>query len=40
MASGVIHPNGGLADKPWGFREFAALDNNGNLITFAQDTRV
>jgi catechol 2,3-dioxygenase-like lactoylglutathione lyase family enzyme len=31
---GVIHPNGQLADKPWGTREFAVLDPDNNLLTF------
>ncbi|MDF9800409.1 catechol 2,3-dioxygenase-like lactoylglutathione lyase family enzyme [Catalinimonas alkaloidigena] len=33
---GVIHPNGKLEDKPWGRREFAILDADGNLIRFGQ----
>ena len=33
-AEGVVHPNGPLADKPYGLREFAILDLDGNLITF------
>ena len=35
-AQGVIHPNAPLRDQPWGSREFGVLDENGNLITFAQ----
>ncbi|MGV3637001.1 MAG: bleomycin resistance protein [Flavobacteriales bacterium] len=36
-AQGVtIHPNGALADKPWGQREFALLDPDHNLLTFGQ----
>jgi len=31
---GIIHPNGQLANKPWGTREFAVLDPCGNLVTF------
>ena len=31
---GVVHPNGPLADKSYGLREFAVLDGDGNLITF------
>ncbi len=34
---GVIHPNGTLEDKPYGMREFAILDNDGNLIRFGQE---
>lgn len=30
---GVVHPNALLADKPWGSREFGALDPDGNLIS-------
>lgn len=30
----LIHPNGKIANQPWGNREFAILDNNGNLIWF------
>jgi catechol 2,3-dioxygenase-like lactoylglutathione lyase family enzyme len=36
-AQGVIHPEGALADTPWNFREFAVLDADGNILTFAQD---
>ncbi|MEE2567018.1 bleomycin resistance protein [Hyphobacterium marinum] len=36
-AAGVVHPNGDLGDKPWGYREFAVLDPAGILITFGQD---
>ncbi len=32
--SGAMHPNGTLSDKPWGTRECAALDRDGNLLTF------
>jgi catechol 2,3-dioxygenase-like lactoylglutathione lyase family enzyme len=35
-AAGVLHPNGPLSDKPYGLREFAILDLDGNLITFFQ----
>ena len=33
----VIHPNGQLGDKPWGTREFAVLDEDGNMIKFGQN---
>lgn len=33
-ARGIVHPNGPLADKPYGLREFAVLDPDGNLVTF------
>jgi catechol 2,3-dioxygenase-like lactoylglutathione lyase family enzyme len=36
--SGVVHPNGQLQDQPWGYREFAVLDGDGNLITFGERT--
>ena len=32
----VIHPNGVLETKPWGWREFSVLDADGNLLTFAE----
>lgn len=36
-ARGIIHPNGALALKPWGVREFSILDPDGNLVTFQED---
>ena len=36
--AGVVHPNGPLTDQPWGIREFAVLDGDGNLITFGERT--
>lgn len=35
-ASGVVHPNGPLTEQPWGLREFAVLDADGNMIKFGQ----
>jgi hypothetical protein len=32
----AIHPNGNLATKPWGQREFSVLDPDNNLLTFGQ----
>ncbi|AEA43509.1 bleomycin resistance protein [Fluviicola taffensis] len=32
----AIHPNGHLATKPWGFREFSLFDPNNNLLIFSQ----
>jgi hypothetical protein len=32
----AIHPNGPLATKPWGQREFSILDPDHNLLTFGQ----
>lgn len=38
LARGVaIHPNGKLATKAWGQREFSLLDPDNNLLTFGQD---
>jgi catechol 2,3-dioxygenase-like lactoylglutathione lyase family enzyme len=34
LAAKVVHPNGTLGDKPYGLREFAVLDLDGNLVTF------
>ncbi|MEQ9299823.1 MAG: hypothetical protein RIF33_14715 [Cyclobacteriaceae bacterium] len=31
-----IHPNGKLAIKPWGQKEFSLLDPDTNLLTFGQ----
>ncbi len=32
--AGVIHPNGTLEEKPWGLKEFVALDMDGNGLFF------
>lgn len=32
----TIHPNGALATKPWGQKEFSMLDPDNNLLTFGQ----
>ncbi|WP_119080786.1 bleomycin resistance protein [Chitinophaga alhagiae] len=32
----AIHPNGQLAIKPWGQKEFSMLDPDSNLLTFGQ----
>lgn len=37
---GVVHPNGPLKDQPWGMREFAILDGDGNMIRFGQPSNV
>ncbi|MCY7375952.1 MAG: VOC family protein [Pyrinomonadaceae bacterium] len=34
---GIVHPNGKIADVPWGNREFGMADSHGNLITFYQE---
>lgn len=36
QGQGVVHPNAPLQSKPWGTREFGVLDEDGNLITFAE----
>jgi len=33
---GIVHPNAHLEDKPWGIKEFYAVDPDGNLIKFGQ----
>jgi len=35
-AVGVVHPNGPLKEQPWGMREFAILDEDGNMIKFGE----
>lgn len=35
---GIVHPNAPLDIKPWGTKEFAILDLDGNLVTFYEDT--
>lgn len=35
--AGVVHPNGPLENKPWGMREFAILDEDGNMIKFGEN---
>jgi len=34
VSQAIVHPNGSLASKPWGTKEFAILDPDGNLVTF------
>ena len=36
MHGATIHPNGALALKPWGQKEFSLLDPDHNLLTFGQ----
>jgi len=36
QTQGVVHPNAPLRSKPWGTREFGVLDEDGNLLTFAE----
>jgi len=33
---GKVHPNGPLQRKPWGTREFAAIDPGGVCVTFME----
>lgn len=33
---GVVHPNGSLKTQPWGMREFAISDEDGNMIKFGE----
>jgi uncharacterized glyoxalase superfamily protein PhnB len=35
-AQGLIHPNAPLEKKPWGQKEFAIADPNGNLLRFGE----
>ena len=35
-AAGIVHPNASLESKPWGAREFAITDPDGNLVWFSQ----
>jgi catechol 2,3-dioxygenase-like lactoylglutathione lyase family enzyme len=35
-ALGIVHPKARLEAKPWGTREFAIVDPDGNLVTFAE----
>lgn len=34
--SGIVHPNAVIETKPWGMREFAIVDLNGNLVWFLE----
>jgi hypothetical protein len=34
QAEEIVHPNAALCTQPWGLREFAVSDNDGNLVTF------
>ena len=33
---GIVHPYGPLQTKPWGTKEFAAIDPNGVCVTFQE----
>jgi len=34
LAHDIVHPNAHLGSTPWGNKEFAILDPDGNLVTF------
>ena len=36
---GIVHGNAALTDQPWGDRDFAVLDPDGNLVTFFQPNK-
>ncbi|NER15233.1 VOC family protein [Leptobacterium flavescens] len=36
QAAEVVHPRGAIEDKPYGIREFAIVDLDGNLIKFGE----
>ena len=36
---GIVHNNAPLRDQPWGNRDFAILDPDGNLVTFFERTK-
>jgi uncharacterized glyoxalase superfamily protein PhnB len=35
-AHGIVHPNGKLASRPWGVREFSIIDLSGVCLAFYQ----
>lgn len=35
-AAGVVHPHSELREQPWGMKEFAVLDGDGNMIKFGE----
>jgi uncharacterized glyoxalase superfamily protein PhnB len=35
---GTVHPNGALQTKPWGSKEFAAIDPAGVCVTFLEQS--
>ncbi len=37
-AEHIVHPNGALIYRPWGYREFTAMDPFGNALVFAEET--
>ena len=37
-ASGAVHSNGSLGERPWGTREFVLVDPAGNIITFFEQS--
>lgn len=37
VREGIVHPEGALEEKPWGFREFTIVDPSGNEVVFAEE---
>lgn len=37
VSHAIVHPNAPLKNKPWGTKEFAILDPDGNLVTFFEE---
>ena len=35
-AAGCVHPNAPLGDRPWGYREFALVDPDSNIVVLAE----
>lgn len=35
---GVVHPHGELRKQPWGSQEFSLLDEDGNCVTFHENS--
>ncbi len=38
VSHAIVHPNAPLKSKPWGTKEFAILDPDGNLVTFYEES--
>jgi catechol 2,3-dioxygenase-like lactoylglutathione lyase family enzyme len=36
VSFGIVHPKAALGARPWGTREFAIVDPDGNLVTFVE----
>ncbi|RAV98703.1 VOC family protein [Pseudochryseolinea flava] len=37
---GIVHPKATLEDRPWGMKEFASVDPDGNLLKYGQSSSV